>query len=169
MVVVGFAKAIRPRRSRESVMLYQSKVPVREMILHCADIPTGMAFRRSSVEWVKEVDAWHKKRGFRGIGYHYVITPDGECSPGRRDYQIGAHTAGHNVGTLGVLLLEREAVEQIAPFSRYFSAHQWRAVRDLAFFYGIEKVSGHNDYANKLCPGFKVPRDFLQRMPTSYK
>lgn len=146
-------------------MLYQAGVPVREMVLHCADIPTGLAFRRSASEWVAEVDRWHKNRGFHGIGYHYVITPDGDCAVGRADYKIGAHVLGHNVGTLGVLLLERDSVERLATFSRYFSAHQWRAVRDLALRYGIERVTGHNDYANKLCPGFKVPPDFLQRMP----
>ena len=32
---------------------------------------------------VKDIDAMHKKRGWKGVGYHYVIRRDGVVEKGR--------------------------------------------------------------------------------------
>ena len=42
-----------------------------EIIIHCAATPEGKHFT------VADIDAWHKKRGFKCIGYHFVIYLDG--------------------------------------------------------------------------------------------
>ncbi len=37
------------------------------IIIHCSATKAGQDFT------VMDIDGWHRKRGFNGIGYHYVI------------------------------------------------------------------------------------------------
>lgn len=49
-----------------------------------------------------EIDRWHRQRGWKGIGYHYVIRFDGTIEKGRPDTKQGAHVAGLNGVSLGI-------------------------------------------------------------------
>lgn len=137
------------------------EVPVREAVLHCAAINTGQFAGWHPLQVFSEINRWHKERGFvHGFGYHGLFMPDGVYYPGRPFEMIGAHVIGHNVGTLGFLLVESRKVDQIGQFEDWFTRKQALAVRaKLAAIPGLRKVSGHNDYASKLCPGFKVVSD----------
>ena len=70
------------------------------IVVHCSAVRPN---QRSSAE---DIDKWHKDRGFKGIGYHYVIRRDGTIEPGRPEWMIGAHchVAGqnHNKYSIGV-------------------------------------------------------------------
>lgn len=143
-------------------MIFQGKAryPVREVILHCAAVATGYFKGQSPLQIFTTINRWHRERGFRSFGYHGLITPEGVFYPGRPFDQIGAHVAGHNLGTLGFLLIESREVESIGDFADWFTPEQAQALRaKLATIPGIEKVSGHNDYAAKMCPGFYVKSD----------
>ena len=50
----------------------------------------------------EDIKQWHLDRGWRTIGYHYVITKEGEIQIGRQEYQMGAHVAGHNRDSIGI-------------------------------------------------------------------
>lgn len=52
----------------------------------------------------EEVHEWHKKRGWSGIGYHYIIRRDGRIQRGRPLSKQGAHAAdnGHNKYSIGI-------------------------------------------------------------------
>ncbi|MGH7178829.1 MAG: N-acetylmuramoyl-L-alanine amidase [Tepidisphaeraceae bacterium] len=94
--------------------------------------PTHIIVHCSASEWgtVLDVDAWHKARGWKGIGYHAVIlngyvTPedwrlerrdglyDGALCPGRaldldaelEVQEVGTHAAGWNNRTVAVCLI----------------------------------------------------------------
>jgi hypothetical protein len=144
-------------------MIYQgaARYPVTEIILHCADTrPDWMAGRRLA-EKVAEIRRWHvQERGWRDIGYHWVIDRDGTAAPGRLETEIGAHVEGHNRGTIGICLLGGHGASADDPFAKNFTAAQAAAAKQLiAAIKGrtaIHEVSGHNDYAVKACPGFKV-------------
>ena len=144
-------------------MIYQgtARYPVTEIILHCADTrPDWMAGRPPS-EKVAEIRRWHvEQRGWRDIGYHWIVDRDGAVAPGRRETEIGAHVEGHNRGTIGICLLGGYGTSVDDPFDKNFTAAQAAAVRRLiSEIKGrtvIGKVSGHNEYAPKACPGFKV-------------
>ena len=130
---------------------------VREAVLHCAGVPTGWKWRESNVAQFKEIKRWHvEENGWKDIGYHYVICADGEIIPGRPLEQVGAHVMRHNYGKLGILMIERYKITHIGQFSDWFMPIQKRSVRLLCTRHEIRDVTGHNYYANKLCPGFKV-------------
>ena len=136
--------------------------PITEIIFHCTATPEG---REASVA---EITAWHKARGFATIGYHYVVHLDGRVEAGRPDADIGAHVVGHNTGTLGVVYVGGCAVDG-SPKDTRTPAQKTAliATRDalMAKYPAIKKVSGHNDYAAKACPSFKVGKDHLGRIP----
>lgn len=140
-------------------MIYQGKAryPVREAVLHCAAIRTGQFKGMRPFQVFATINRWHIERGFSCFGYHGLFMPDGEFYAGRPFTQIGAHVIGHNAGTLGFLLIESREVKHIGQFDDWFTEAQRQAlVHKLLSIPGLERVSGHNDYAPKLCPGFKV-------------
>lgn len=143
-------------------MIYQGKARdlVTEVILHCAAVPTGYFDGQSAYQVFNAISRWHRERGFSGFGYHGLIMPDGHWYEGRPFDRIGAHVIGHNAGTLGFLLIESREITRIGQFEDWFTRAQRLALQArLRVIPGIEKVSGHNDYAPKLCPGFKVKSD----------
>ena len=50
---------------------------IKSIILHCSATPEGKDFT------VTDITRWHKERGFRTIGYHYVVYRDGTVHKGR--------------------------------------------------------------------------------------
>lgn len=146
-------------------MIYQGKAryPVTEIILHCADTRPEWMAGRPLVEKVAEIRRWHvQERGWRDIGYHWVIDRDGTVAPGRPETEIGAHVEGHNRGTIGICLLGGYGAKADDPFERNFTTAQASAVSrlidEIKDRTAIRDVSGHNDYAAKACPGFSVRR-----------
>lgn len=69
---------------------------ITEIIIHCAATPEGKDFT------VQDIDRWHRQRGFKSIGYHFVIYRDGSIHKGRPLDQIGAHCTGHNANSIGI-------------------------------------------------------------------
>lgn len=144
-------------------MIYHGNAPVREVILHTSATPGGWHKGKTVDVMRDEIRRWHKAQGWRDIGYHRVVAPDGTIAEGRSIYEVGAHVRGHNTGTIGICMIPVKTHAGITRFGDYFTEAQRRAVKeyiaDLRVLTDIEKVSGHNDYANKECPGFKVDSD----------
>lgn len=90
----------------------------------------------------------------------------GVIHKGRDEAVIGAHTAGYNVGTIGVSYIARGSdTEPSAPYGKFMTPEQREGleeiVKTLLTKYGLKvsDVSGHNDYnAGKACPCFKVKK-----------
>lgn len=136
----------------------KSRAPVREAVLHCAAIKSGQFKGMLPFEVFATINRWHRERGFsNGFGYHGLFMPDGGFYTGRPYHMIGAHVAGHNTGTLGFLLIESREITRIGEFDDWFTKAQETAVkRHLAAISGLQVVTGHNDHAARLCPGFRV-------------
>ena len=140
---------------------------IREIVVHCsATRPEWMAGRSLALK-VAVIRKWHTDpkpngRGWSDIGYHYLIDRDGNEAAGRPIYRIGAHVQGHNTGTIGICLIGGHGSAETDAFSDHFTSEQDKTLRaliaDLMLNHsGISKVSGHNQYAAKACPGFNVP------------
>lgn len=157
----GVRKKHRQQESDMGIIMRHSG-PVRHAILHCAAVPSDWHKAHTAHSAVAEVRRWHKAQGWADIGYHYVVMPDGSYALGRDLERHGAHVSGHNAGTLGILLIENERIERIGKFEDHFTSEQKATVKRLLARHQIVHVTGHNDHANKLCPGFRVrPSDFL--------
>ena len=138
--------------------------PVHEITVHCSATRADWMAGRPLVEKVAEIRSWHRAKGWRDIGYHWVIDRDGKVLPGRPEAVIGAHTIGHNSGTIGICLLGGYGSAETDPFTANYTAQQDITLRQMIDAIGsrtvIERVSGHNQYAAKACPGFNVPKWF---------
>lgn len=69
---------------------------IKYIVLHCSATKEGQPVS------VRDIDRWHRQRGFRKIGYHYVILLDGTIRKGRDISEIGAHVAGSNANSIGI-------------------------------------------------------------------
>lgn len=69
---------------------------INAIVLHCSATIEGHDID------IKLIDEWHRKRGWRKVGYHYVIKLDGTIQKGRAESEIGAHVKGHNSDTIGI-------------------------------------------------------------------
>lgn len=117
---------------------------INKIIIHAADTTADMDIGAA------EINQWHIKRGWSGIGYHWVIRRDGTVEQGRSESTPGAHAYGHNQDSIGICMVGGK------PDCNYTAA-QWRAlealVRDLLARYDCE-VIGHRDVSDKPCPMF---------------
>ena len=66
------------------------------IIIHCSAVGPG---RQSSVS---DIDRWHRQKGWKGCGYHYVVRRDGTIETGRPLEEVGAHCQYHNRHSIGI-------------------------------------------------------------------
>ena len=69
---------------------------IKEIIVHCTATQEGKPIS------VSTIDKWHKKRGWSGIGYHYVVQLDGTINQGRPIEKQGAHVKNKNKSSIGI-------------------------------------------------------------------
>lgn len=131
---------------------------INEIIVHCSATPEGRNVT------VKDIDTWHKQRGFRCIGYHYVIYLDGSVHVGRPESQVGAHCLGHNSHSIGVCYIGGVAKDGKTPKDTRTDAQKEsliKLIKELKVKYPKATVHGHREYANKACPSFDVQKSDL--------
>lgn len=131
---------------------------INEIIIHCAATPEGRNFT------VADIDKWHKLRGWRGIGYHFVIYIDGSVHKGRPVEEVGAHCLNHNANSIGVCYIGGCTADGKRPKDTRTPAQKAalrRLVRELRKQYPQASVHGHCEFANKACPAFDVKKDGL--------
>lgn len=129
---------------------------ITEIIVHCTATPRGRAVT------VREIDAWHRARGFSGIGYHYVVGLDGRVMAGRTEERSGAHCLGHNARSIGVCYVggldapgrpaDTRTVAQRLALHCLLSA--------LKRLYPGVVIRGHRDFAAKACPCFDATSEY---------
>ena len=111
---------------------------------------------------VAEIRRWHvQDQKWRDIGYHWIIDRDGDVAPGRPETEIGAGVEGHNRRVIHVCLIGGHGSAGTDRFKTHFTSEQDRVLRELIARISartpIRRVSGHNEWAAKACPGFNVP------------
>lgn len=130
--------------------------PINEIILHCSATKEGKNFT------IKDIDEWHRQRGFKCIGYHYVIYLDGTVHKGRDESEVGAHCSGHNSFSIGICYiggLDAKGKPKDTRTDKQKAAIK-SLVAELKLKYPAAKIHGHNEFANKACPCFDVKKEF---------
>ena len=149
--------------------------PLNEIIIHATATRADWRAGQATSDKVAEVRRWHvDERGWRDIGYHYLIDRDGTVAEGRPVAQQGAHVRGRNTNSIGIALFGGHGGSEHDAFGDHYTPQQEAAVlkliRDLRRKYpSIKTVSGHNQYAAKACPCFKVPTWYKGRKPRTSK
>ena len=124
--------------------------------VHCAATPAGMDIG------VKEIDRWHRQKGFLKIGYHFVIRRSGQLEIGRDEDEIGAHVQGYNAVSIGVCLVGGVDADDVSKAENNFTEEQFSTLRTLLerlqIQYPDAEVLGHRDFPDvaKACPSFDV-------------
>ena len=133
---------------------------IRYIVVHCAATPPDMDIG------AKEIDLWHRQRGWAGIGYHYVIRRDGTLELGRPLNRPGAHAQGFNLLSWGICLVGGVTAAGALgkPEANYTPAQMFTlkdTIRYLEALAPQAQVLGHRDLPSpharlKDCPCFDV-------------
>ena len=126
---------------------------INKIILHCSATPED---RDVKIDTIRK---WHTDKGWRDIGYNYVIELDGSIRKGRSKQISGAHTRGYNSTSIGICYVGGMTKDMSAPKDTR-TCLQKESLRDLLIHLSIKypdaTLHGHNEFAAKACPSFDV-------------
>nr|DAF63648.1 MAG TPA: endodeoxyribonuclease I [Podoviridae sp. ctz6O13] len=131
---------------------------IKEIIVHCSATPEGKDFT------VADIDKWHKARGFRKIGYHYVVYRDGSVHVGRKEEEVGAHCEGHNSNSIGVCYIGGVAKDGKTPKDTRTEAQKallLKLLKELKGRYPKAVIYGHRNFSSKACPSFDAKTEYM--------
>lgn len=127
------------------------------IILHCSATPEGINYS------VTDIDRWHRDRGFKSCGYHYVVRLDGTIERGRPEAAIGAHCLNHNTHSIGVCYiggLDAEGRHTKDTRTEAQKSALRNLLTDLRRRHPKAIIVGHNLFACKACPCFDAVREY---------
>lgn len=128
-----------------------------DLIIHCSATKEGKNVT------VKDIDRWHRKNGWDGIGYHYVIYLDGSVHEGRNIEKVGAHCKDHNLHSIGICYIG--GLDENGNPKDTRTPEQKKALLDLLKKllrkYPCAGIHGHCDYSSKACPCFDAKNEYL--------
>jgi len=158
------------------------------IVIHCSATREGQNVKAS------DIDKWHKERGFKCIGYNYVIDLDGTIEIGRPLTMDGAHcnTAGvsgkvynkHSIGICIVGGLDKKGNPKDTRTRAQKKATSKLIYDELLPKYpNIKEIIGHRDASPdingdgqitsnewiKMCPCFDVRSEFPIAICTAKK
>ena len=132
------------------------------IVIHCSAVPT---WQESSAA---DIDRWHRAKGWKGIGYHYVVRRDGSVETGRPLERIGSHCLYHNEHSIGICYEGGLDAQGRTADTR--TPEQRKALRELLeqlhkdFLFAL--ILGHNVLdPMKRCPCFDAATEYSDLQP----
>lgn len=139
-------------------MYKKSKRRIDWIVVHCT------ATKEGRNHTAKEIDLWHRRLGWRGIGYNYVIGLDGKIEIGRDVDEVPSHTKGYNSNSIGVVYIGGvdESLKPKDTRTKEQKQSLLELLRDLKKLYPNAKILGHRDFPNvaKACPCFDAKKEY---------
>lgn len=131
---------------------------VKYLIVHCSATIEGKNFK------AKDIDRWHKSRGWKGIGYNYVVDLNGTVELGRDVDEIPAQVKGFNANAIGIVYIGGADANGKPKDTRTAAqkASLLKLLKDLRKLYPTAKILGHRDFPNvkKACPSFDAKKEY---------
>lgn len=127
------------------------------IIIHCS------AVKPSQTSSAIQIDEWHKSRGWKGIGYHYVIRRNGTIEPGRPEENVGAHCKNHNRHSIGICYEGGLDANGVPSDTRTTSQRKslQALLSHLKTKYPQAIIVGHRDLdPTKSCPCFDAAKEY---------
>lgn len=129
-----------------------------KIIVHCSATREGQDI---TIDTIRD---WHvNERGWRDIGYHYVIYLDGSVHEGRPEEMMGAHVAGHNRNSIGICYVGGVESDGKTPKDTRTKEQKLslsKLLLKLKGRYCEAKVYGHCDFSEKACPSFDAKSEY---------
>ena len=132
------------------------------IIIHCS------AVKPWQQSGVREIDRWHRAKGWKSCGYHYVVRRDGTVEVGRPVEEVGAHCLNRNRHSIGICYEGGLDAEERPADTR--TEAQKKALRELLqqlhaqFPRAI--IAGHNVFnPMKACPCFNAMDEYRDLQP----
>ena len=137
----------------------KSKRIIKYLVVHCSATPEGRAHT------AKDIDTWHRQRGFNEIGYNYVILLDGTVELGRDVDKIPAHVEGHNIDSIGICYIGGIDKNTLEPKDTRTPAQKEALVKllkELKELYPNAVIQGHRDFPGvaKACPCYNAKDEY---------
>jgi N-acetylmuramoyl-L-alanine amidase len=143
-------------------MVYKSNTKVRTstdyLVVHCS--ATGPKQNVGAAD----IDKWHRAKGWKCIGYAYVIKRDGTVEEGRDDSVIGAHVENWNSNSVGICMVGGVSADDPKKAEDNFTPAQWVSLKALLMKlktkYPKAHIQGHRDFPDvkKSCPCFDTQK-----------
>ncbi len=131
---------------------------VEKIIVHCSATREG-----DDCIDIHVIDRWHKAKGWRGCGYHFVILIDGTIQVGRNINDSGAHTKGLNSKSWGVCYIGGVEQDGSTPKDTRTEKQKESLLSLLSFLKLLQPdatIHGHRDFAAKACPSFDATKEY---------
>lgn len=135
---------------------------VDEIIIHYSATPEGENFT------VEQIRQCHLQRGFSDIGYHWYIDLHGKVWKGRAESLSGAHCTNHNTRSIGICYCGGCPPRSVKGWMNIGKdtrtpaqkAALVKLIKEVKSRYPMAVVHGHNEFANKPCPGFNAREEY---------
>lgn len=148
-----------------TITLKRSRRRIDEIIVHCTATPEGQP------RTVEQIRAEHKAQGWADIGYHILVTLDGQAHLGRDMDISGAHADGHNSHSIGVCYVGGVENDPSKPYKQLRAkdtrtqaqkASLLALLVDLRKLYPNARIIGHRDVDThgKACPSFEAKKEY---------
>lgn len=129
------------------------------LVVHCSATPEDREHTS------KDIDLWHRQRGFNEIGYNYIVRLDGTIEDGRDVDKIPAHVEGHNKDSIGICYIGGVDKNTLQPKDTRTTAQKEALVKllkELKKLYPEAVIQGHRDFAGvkKACPCFNAKDEY---------
>lgn len=138
--------------------MVQTKRKINRLIVHCSASPEGRN------DTIADIKRWHLDRGYRDVGYHYVIHLDGSIHKGRDESVMGAHVQGYNRDSIGVCYIGGIDLQKRPKDTRTDAqkASLLNILTELKAKYPNATIHGHREFANKACPSFDAASEYTE-------
>ena len=147
----------------DELQLHRSLRRIKYIVIHSTATPEGKDYT------VADIRKMHKARGWRDIGYHYVIYRDGSLHEGRDVNISGGHARGYNSNSIGIVYIggtsatekdkngHLKAKDTRTPQQK---ATLLKLLKDLRKLYPNAKIVGHRDLNATACPSFDAKSEY---------
>lgn len=138
-------------------MTTKTKREISKIIVHCSATQEGREYD------IKDITKWHKEKGYKNVGYHFVVLLNGAIEVGRDIEEIGAHVVGHNKDSIGICYIGGLDKQMKSKDTRTPAQKKSLTglIKILKKIYPEATVYGHNDFnKDKDCPCFDAKEEY---------
>ena len=153
------------------IQKHSNSRPMHTIVVHCSATRENKDYNK------EDIKKWHLQRGFKDVGYHFIIKIDGTIEIGRPLNQVGAHVTNNNTGSIGICYIG--GLDSNGKSKDTRTDEQKESLLNLITLLkdniNIKEIKGHRDYSKDLngngkidkfeyikdCPCFEVKDEYI--------